>query len=67
MVNVALSVVYVAIYMRNTAGVTQVINGTNICKIVITSSCPTSTGGGNYYFTYIRAVDNLGYQRHEYM
>ena len=43
------------IYMRNTAGVTQVINGTNICKIVITSSCPTSTGGA---IGYLRAETN---------
>ena len=41
--------------MRNTAGVTQVINGTNICKIVITSSCPTSTGGA---IGYLRAETN---------
>lgn len=43
------------IYMRNTAGVTQVINGTNICKIVITSSCPTSIGGA---IGYLRAETN---------
>ena len=41
--------------MRNTAGVTQVINGTNICKIVITSLCTTSIGGA---IGYLRAETN---------
>lgn len=43
------------IRMRNTTGVTQVINGINTCKIVITSSSGTCVGGA---IGFLRAETN---------